>query len=163
MKLLTTLSCLLILFACDYSHTASEESRITVITDVTPADVGLFIQLHPASKTSDSASIIRSRTVKIDTTTLTNILQAEQVTTLPLNFFNDAIFTVTRLKQTLNQSGSITWLGTLPSVAGSIAVINITEDTVNGSLDIPNKGLFSVRSLPDGDHLVEEISRSAVR
>lgn len=145
-----------LIFACEQSKKAPENVNVSTSS-------GLFIAKEPLDKAISNQSTIRSRTVTVETANLFKRLTTEQLTTLSLNFFDNAVFNVVRQKQMINESGSITWMGKLPSDTGSIAILNVSKDRIDGSLAIPNKGLFVVRQQLDGTHLVEEIDRSAIQ
>ncbi|MGB1311194.1 MAG: hypothetical protein ACPG47_08280 [Leucothrix sp.] len=152
----------ILLSACN--HTASEPTAVPIETPQIATHSGIFVAKSSSANPSPAGqSALRSRTVTIDTQKLFKQATTQPLTALTLNFFDDAVFSVTKQKQILNQSGSVTWLGTLPAATGSMAMLNISQDRIDGSLDIPNQGLFSVRYLSDGSHLVEEINRSAIR
>ena len=151
-----------LIFACNYPEKTLES--INVSTQTSPAHSGLFITKEPVdNKARSNQSIIRSRIVTIKTAHLLNKLTSGQLNTLSLNFFDNATFTVVRRKQTVNESGNITWVGELPSVTGSIAILSVSKERVDGSLDIPNKGLFTVRYQLNGTHVLEEVDRSALQ
>lgn len=147
--------------ACDDSKIALDS--VNVITNTTSSSPGLFIANESLDKTIPNKSAIRSRIVTVETANLLKKLTTEQPNTLTLNFFDNSVFYVVQKKQIVNESGNITWIGELPSESGSIALLSVSKNTIDGSLDIPNKGLFTVRHQLNGNHLVEEIDRSAIQ
>lgn len=146
------------IFACIDSHHVN-----VTVNSAAPQKNGLFIASTSFDETTLNKPAIRSRVVTINMANLLRKLTSDQSNTLTLNFFDDAVFEVVRKKQSVNDSGSITWIGALPSSAGSIAVLTIASNTLDGSLSIPNKGLFTVSHQLDGKHLVEEIDRSSIK
>lgn len=105
----------------------------------------------------------RSREVKVDIGALIDGLNAGGFQTLGLNFFKDARFIIKRNKQITNvESGSVTWLGTMPSETNSLAILVISPNGIEGSLNVPSVGFFTVRKAQNGNHVVEEIKRSAI-
>ena len=147
--------------ACDDSKRALDS--VNVSTNKISTSSGLFIANASLDKTIPNKSAIRSRIVTVETANLLKKLTNDQPNILPLNFFDNAVFYVVQKKQITNKSGNITWIGELPSEAGSIAVLTVSNNTIDGSFDSPSKGLFTVRHQLNGKHLVEEINRSAIQ
>lgn len=147
-------------------------SACTVTTDAIKkplgnelASSGLFTTPKVDSYTPGlSGYAARSRQVEVDTKSLMSGLKAGKIRNITLNFFEDAQFRVIRKKQTFNtRTETVTWLGSFSTNPNSFAVLVISIDGINGSIDVPGIGSFTVRALPNGTHVVEEIKRSATR
>lgn len=143
--------------AADPSHVAGKKN-------ISPSLNGTDLFL-PSKAMSDVPNYaIRSRIVDVDIDLFFKSLKAGEIKRLTLNFFEDSKYGVIRKKQTVNsKSGSIIWMGEIPSKPKSFVVLVVSKKGIDGSFNVPHEGLFTVRSLPDKSHIVEEIKRSALR
>lgn len=136
--------------------------KVTVKSQKSSA--GLFRTSLAARSESNSSYAVRSREVDVNTQLLMDDLKSGEMQNITLNFFADATFRVIRKKQTSNKNtGTITWLGSLPSDPDSLAILVVSKKHINGTLNVLGQGSYSVRFLPNGRHIVEEIKGSALR
>ncbi len=81
---------------------------------------------------------------------------------IELNLFDDVVLHATRSRNYLNQSGSMTWRGTVNGQATSSVIFVIRDDQVYGMVEVPGVGQYSIRPNADGTHTVEEINPDAL-
>ncbi|MCI5158401.1 MAG: hypothetical protein D3906_08150, partial [Candidatus Electrothrix sp. AUS1_2] len=157
---LSTLAALALFFAAHTQARNSPDQQNGLFTEVDPPD---------SSYRDDSDAVIRSRTVQIHSTQLGEpqqiALQSSQVQleavkpspSLQLNLFDDLILQATQKKTYTNDSGSRTWIGTIPDQPMSQVIFVVRNSTVYGLVEAPGVGTFSIRPNAEGTHTIEEI------
>jgi len=123
------------------------ESEKQVVADATPA--GLFNISDATLTPSDGANVIRSRLVTINFDEL-------QKARIQLNLFPEATFTVVRTKVEMNASGSISWIGRVDGMEGTIIVLVLRDEMLTGLITTP-VGSYRVTYLGDGVHAVQQM------
>lgn len=111
---------------------------------------GLFIASDARLTPPGGANVLRSRLVTIDYDRLQN-------DKLILNLFPDAVFNVDRLRIEKNASGSISWIGRVEGMEGTIIVLVLWDEMLTGLITTP-VGSYRITYLADGVHAVQQMN-----
>ncbi len=120
-----------------------------------PQPQGLFIDASSAGLPQPQGKhILRSRLVTIDYERLEDVR-------LLLNLFPDAAFTIIRDRVEQNASGSISWIGHVQDMEGTIIVLVRRDEMLTGLITTP-VGSYRVTYLGDGVHAVQQMDPAYV-
>ena len=115
-----------------------------------PPSPGLFIDASSTGLNQPQGKhILRSRLVTIDYGRL-------QEARLTLNLFPDAQFSVQRLRVEHNASGSVSWIGRVVGMEGTVVVLVLREEKLTGIITTP-VGSYRVIHLAAGVHAVQQM------
>ncbi len=135
----------------------------TQCTSLAAADVPrLFLGGTEAIANRDSESVVRSRDVQVDVSTLvaaSRNLGAHPQVEVPL--FDDFTVIVQFSAMSANHDADrFTLSGTVPRVFGSRATISVSEGVIQGVVSVPPIGFFDIRPSANGLHRVTQLDET---
>ncbi len=139
----------LILFALGLLFWHGAVAASAPLAEPTPPP-GLFIDASAAGLPQPQGeNILRSRLVTVDY----GQLQRDR---LLLNLFPETALPVVRTRLVKNASGSVSWIGRVQGMEGTIVVLVLRDEMLTGIITTP-AGAYRVRYLQDGVHAVQQM------
>jgi hypothetical protein len=121
----------------------------------------------PTGATSAQPTVVRERLVEVhfeqlgvDTTTSAHVASASRASTrLILNLFDDVTVVAALDNSVINANGGYSWIGHLPDIALSSAVLTVRDDMLFGSVVYPG-GAFQIGPVNGKLHAIREIDQA---
>lgn len=124
---------------------------------------GLFSEANVRVPNQETGAATRSRQVQIDVSQLAgNNRSSVADQSIRLNLFEDVTVQTQKSQQYQNESGSMTWIGSVANLPASTVLFVVNGQSVYGTIELPTVGNFSIRPIANGTHIIEQISEGAV-